>query len=64
LDEFELGAVPPFGPMLHALELVDQCPLDRERIRCSGGDHEHGVLLDPQDLVRARPARLADISED
>jgi prolyl-tRNA editing enzyme YbaK/EbsC (Cys-tRNA(Pro) deacylase) len=47
-DDFELGAVRPFGPVLHALELVDQCPLDRERIMCSGGDHEHGVLPDPQ----------------
>jgi Ala-tRNA(Pro) deacylase len=60
-DDFEVGAVPPFGPMLHALELVDQRLLDHERVLCSGGDHEHGVLLDPRDLVRAGQARVADI---
>jgi Ala-tRNA(Pro) deacylase len=60
-DEFEVGAVPPFGPMFQALELVDQRLLDHDRILCSGGDHEHGVLLDPHDLVRAAQARVADI---
>jgi Ala-tRNA(Pro) deacylase len=63
-DDFEVGAVPPFGPLLHALELVDRRLLDHERILCSGGDHEHGVLLDPRDLVRAAQARVADICED
>jgi Ala-tRNA(Pro) deacylase len=63
-DDFEVGAVPPFGPMLHALELVDQRLLDHDRILCSGGDHEHGVLVDPRDLVRAGQARVADICED
>jgi Ala-tRNA(Pro) deacylase len=63
-DDFELGAVPPFGPMLHAVELVDRRLLDHERIMCSGGDHEHGVLLNPQDLVRVTQARVADISQD
>ena len=60
-DDFEVGAIPPFGPMLHALELVDHRLLDHERILCSGGDHEHGLLLDPRDLVRAAQARVADI---
>jgi Ala-tRNA(Pro) deacylase len=60
-DDFEVGAVPPFGPMFQALELVDQRLLDHDRILCSGGDHEHGVLLDPHDLVRAAQARVADI---
>lgn len=60
-DDFELGAVPPLGPMFHALELIDQRLLDHERILCSGGDHEHGVMLDPHDLVRAAQARVADI---
>jgi Ala-tRNA(Pro) deacylase len=63
-DDFEVGAVPPFGPMLHALELVDQRLLEHDRVLCSGGDHEHGVLVDPRDLVRAGQARVADICED
>ena len=62
--DFEVGAVPPFGPMLHALELVDRRLLDHERVMCSAGDHEHGVLLDPHDLVRAAQARVADICAD
>jgi Ala-tRNA(Pro) deacylase len=60
-DDFEVGAVPPFGPMFKALELMDHRLLDHDRILCSGGDHEHGVLLDPRDLVRAAQARVADI---
>ncbi len=64
LDEFEVGAVPPFGPMFDALELVDRRLLDHDRILCCGGDHEHGVLVDPNDMVRAARARVADICED
>jgi Ala-tRNA(Pro) deacylase len=62
--DFEVGAVPPFGPMFHALELVDERLLDHDRILCGGGDHEHGVLVDPRDMVRAAQARVADICED
>jgi Ala-tRNA(Pro) deacylase len=63
-DEFEVGAVPPFGPMFQALELVDRRLLDHERILCGGGDHQHGVLVDPNDVVRASQARAVDICED
>jgi Ala-tRNA(Pro) deacylase len=59
----EVGAVPPFGPMFDALELVDQRLLDQDRILCSGGDHEHAILVDPRDLVQAGAARVADICE-
>jgi Ala-tRNA(Pro) deacylase len=62
--DFEVGAVPPFGPMFHALELVDERLLDHDRILCGGGDHEHGVLVDPHDVVRASQARVADICGD
>ena len=61
--EFEVGAVPPFGPMFDALELVDQRLLGHDRILCSGGDHEHAILVDPRDLVQAGAARVADICE-
>jgi Ala-tRNA(Pro) deacylase len=63
LDEFEVGAVPPFGSMFDALELVDERLLEHDRILCSGGDHEHAVLVDPRDVVRAGDARVADICE-
>ena len=61
--DFEVGAVPPFGPMFHALELVDERLLTHDRILCGGGDHEHGVLVDPHDLVKAGQARVADICD-
>jgi Ala-tRNA(Pro) deacylase len=63
-SDFEVGAVPPFGPMFHALELVDGRLMDHDRILCGGGDHEHGVLVDPHDVVRASQARVADICSD
>jgi Ala-tRNA(Pro) deacylase len=62
-DGFEVGAVPPFGSMFNALELVDERLLEHDRILCSGGDHEHAVLVDPRDMVKAADARVADICE-
>ena len=62
-DGFEVGAVPPFGSMFNALELVDERLLEHDRILCSGGDHEHAILVDPRDVVRAGEARVADICE-
>jgi Ala-tRNA(Pro) deacylase len=62
--EFELGAIPPFGEMLPAPEIVDRRVLDHDRVLCNGGDHTHSVLLDPKEIVRAAGARVADICED
>jgi prolyl-tRNA editing enzyme YbaK/EbsC (Cys-tRNA(Pro) deacylase) len=39
-------------------------PASRRLDLCGAGDHEHGVLLDPLDLVRAGQARVADLCED
>jgi len=64
LEGIEVGAVPPFGAMFDALELVDERLLDHDRILCSGGDHEHALLVDPRDVVRAGEARVADLCED
>ena len=62
-DQFEVGAVPPFGSMFNALELVDERLLEHDRILCSGGDHEHAILVDPRDVVQAGEARVADICQ-
>jgi Ala-tRNA(Pro) deacylase len=62
--DFEIGALPPFAPLMQAVELMDERLLDHDRILCCGGDHEHGVLLDPLDVVRAGQARVADLCED
>jgi Ala-tRNA(Pro) deacylase len=61
---FELGAIPPFGEMLPAPEIVDPRVLDHERVLCNGGDHTHSALLDPNDIVRASSAQVADVCED
>ena len=63
LERVEVGAVPPFGSMFHALELMDERLLSQDRILCSGGDHEHSILVDPRDVIQAGEARVADICE-
>jgi Ala-tRNA(Pro) deacylase len=60
----EVGAVPPFGPMVPAAEVVDQGLLRQPRILCPAGDHRHSVLVDPRDVVRLTAAQVADICQD
>ena len=60
----EVGAVPPFGPMVPAAEVIDSALVQHERILCPAGDHRHSVLVDPRDVVRITAARTADICED
>jgi Ala-tRNA(Pro) deacylase len=62
--DFELGAIPPFGEMLPAPEIVDRRVLDHDRVLCNGGDHTHSVLLDPKEIVRVAGAQVAGICED
>jgi Ala-tRNA(Pro) deacylase len=61
--EFDVGAMPPVGPMLPLPAIVDVRLLYRERIVCSGGDHRHALRLDPRDLVRLAEPRVGDICE-
>jgi Ala-tRNA(Pro) deacylase len=63
-EDFEVGAMPPFGPMLRAPEIVDRHLMGRERILCTGGDHRHSVLISPEELTRIAEARVSDICED
>ncbi|MGO9319518.1 MAG: aminoacyl-tRNA deacylase [Solirubrobacteraceae bacterium] len=60
----EIGAAPPFGPMVPAAEVIDRSLMTHERILCPAGDHRHSVLIDPRDVVRITTARTADICED
>jgi Ala-tRNA(Pro) deacylase len=62
--QFDLGAVPPFGAILSAPEVVDRRLLDCERIVCAAGDHRHSLRLDPSEIVRVGDALVADICED
>jgi Ala-tRNA(Pro) deacylase len=62
--EFELGALPPFGPILNVEEIVDRRLLDHERVLCSGGDHRHSVRIDPNEMVRVGSATVGDLAKD
>lgn len=60
----EVGAVPPFGPMTPAAEVVDRSLLDQTSVLCPAGDHRHSVVVDPRDVVRITAARTGDICQD
>jgi Ala-tRNA(Pro) deacylase len=60
---FDVGALPPVGPMLPLPEVLDVRLLYRDAVLCAGGDHEHGVRLDPRDLVRIAEPRVGDLCE-
>jgi Ala-tRNA(Pro) deacylase len=60
--EFEVGALPPFASE-RVPELLDVRLLYRERVLCAAGDHRHGVVLDPRDLVRLAEPRVGDICD-
>ena len=60
---FEVGAMPPLGPMIPAPEMIDVHLLYHERILCAGGDHRHSLRLDPRDLLRLTEPRVASLCE-
>ncbi len=60
----EVGAAPPFGPMVPAAEVIDRVLLEQDQILCPAGDHNHSALVDPRDVVRITAARIADICQD
>ena len=61
---FEVGALPPFAPILGIPEIVDRRLLDHDRVLCSGGDHRHSLKLAPHELVRLGEAKVADLCQD
>jgi Ala-tRNA(Pro) deacylase len=63
-EAFEVGAIPPIGPMLPAPEMLDSRLMEHDRILCAGGDHRHSLLVDPRDLARVADARIADVCQD
>jgi Ala-tRNA(Pro) deacylase len=58
---FDVGALPPVGPMLPLPEVLDVRLLYRDAVLCAGGDHRHAVRLDPRDLVRIAEPRVGDL---
>lgn len=61
---FEVGAAPPFGPFVPAAEVIDSSLLGHERALFPAGDHRHGVLVDPREVLRITGALAADVCED
>jgi Ala-tRNA(Pro) deacylase len=60
---FDVGAMPPLGPMMPMPEIIDVHLLYHESVLCAGGDHRHSLRLDPRDLLRVSEPRVAAICE-
>jgi Ala-tRNA(Pro) deacylase len=60
---FDVGAMPPLGPMMPMPEIIDVHLLYHDRILCAGGDHRHSLQLDPRDLLRVCEPRVASLCE-
>jgi len=60
----EVGAVPPFGPMVPAAEVIDSTLARQSQIVCGAGDHRHSVILDPSEVIRVTGAIVADVCEE
>jgi Ala-tRNA(Pro) deacylase len=60
---FDVGAMPPLGPMMPMPEIIDVHLLYHDRILCAGGDHKHSLRLDPRDLLRVCEPRVASLCE-
>jgi Ala-tRNA(Pro) deacylase len=60
---FDVGAMPPLGPMMPMPEIIDVHLLYHESVLCAGGDHKHALRVDPRDLLRVCEPRVASICE-
>jgi Ala-tRNA(Pro) deacylase len=63
-EQFEVGAIPPFGPLHGIPQIVDRRLLEHDLVLCTAGDHAHGVLVDPNEMVRVTNARVGDLCEE
>lgn len=61
--DFDVGALPPIGPLLPATEVIDRQLLNHDRIAFAAGDHRHGILIDPNDLIQLTQATVGDVCE-
>jgi Ala-tRNA(Pro) deacylase len=60
-EEFELGAVPPFGGKADQV-ILDRSLAERDSVVLEAGSHERSVRMKAADLVRLTGARVDDIS--
>jgi Cys-tRNA(Pro)/Cys-tRNA(Cys) deacylase len=60
---YELGALPPCGPCVPPVKVIDERLLTYGHVLCAGGDRTTSLAIDPEELVTATGALTADISE-
>jgi Ala-tRNA(Pro) deacylase len=60
---YEVGAVPPIGPSLPEIQIVDLRLLELERALFAAGDHRHALLIPIRHLLRIAEPRIADVCE-
>lgn len=61
LPMYDVGAIPPVGPGVPPIELVDLRLLEAERVLFPAGDHRHSVLIPIRHVLRLAEPRVADI---
>ena len=63
LEPCELGALPPVGPLVGALEVIDERLVGQGLVLASAGDRLHSMIVRPEELVCATGAKVADVCE-
>lgn len=63
-EQFDVGAIPPFGPLYGIPQVVDSALLQHDRVLCSAGDHRHGGADRPKRNGGLAEARVAGLCAD
>jgi Ala-tRNA(Pro) deacylase len=58
---YEVGAVPPIGPTVPPVEIIDVRLLEHQRGLFACGDHRHALLMPVTDLLRVAEPRVAEV---
>lgn len=61
LAEFELGAIPPLGSLLHLPMLIDTEVFRHSKVTFAAGLQRESVRMDPQDLLTGATITVAPI---
>ncbi len=62
--EFDLGAVPPLGPLANAAVYVDRRLASSPMLVFPGGTHTASVRMRAEDLIRLNTATVADLIQE
>jgi Ala-tRNA(Pro) deacylase len=60
---YEVGALPPIGPTLPPVEIVDVRLLDAGRVLFAAGDHRHSIVIPTREPLQVTEPRVADVCE-